>query len=107
MDIRPDILIIIIGSALVTAIPRIAPMVLLSRIALPAWLRAWLGAVPVAILAALLASELLVPGGRIAGPSGYPALLAILPVLVITALTRSLMGAVIAGMLTISLLRAL
>lgn len=107
MDIRPDILIIVIGSALVTAIPRVIPMVLLSRIALPPWLRAWLGAVPVAILAALLASELLVPGGRLVPPSGYPALIAILPVLLISALTRSLMGAVIAGMLTISLLRTL
>ena len=105
MDIRPEILIIIIGSAIVTAIPRIAPMVLLSRMVLPAWLQAWLGAVPVAILAALLATELLVPGGHFAPPSENPALIAILPVLAIAAGTRSLMGAVVAGILTIALLR--
>ena len=74
--------------------------------ALPDWLRTWLGAVPVAILAALLATELLVTDGHFVHAQGVPALIALLPVLAITALTRSLMGAVVAGMLTVALLRA-
>lgn len=107
MEIRPDILIIVIASALVTAIPRVAPLILLSRTALPAWLRVWLNAVPVAILAALLATELLVSEGRLVPLAGNPALLAILPVLAIASRTRSLLGAVAAGILTIALLRHL
>ena len=103
MEVRPEILIIIIGSALVTALPRVVPMILLSRTSLPAWLRTWLGAVPVAILAALLGTELLVTNQSLVGADRIP--IAIVPVLVIAATTRSLMGAVLAGMLTVSLLR--
>jgi branched-subunit amino acid transport protein len=105
MEIRPEILIIVIGSALVTAGPRVIPLVLLSRISLPAWLREWLGAVPIAILAALLATELLTSGGRLVPLAGNLALLAIFPVLGIAYRTRSLLGAVAAGVLTIALLR--
>lgn len=105
MEARPEILIIIIGSAIVTALPRVIPMILLSRLDLPAWLRTWLGAVPVAILAALLATELLVSNQHLVGAEGIPMLIAIVPVLLIVATTRSLMGAVVAGMLTVSLLR--
>jgi branched-subunit amino acid transport protein len=105
MDVRPEILIIIIGSALVTAIPRVLPMVLLSRVFIPQWLRTWLGAVPVAILAALLVSELLLVGGQFAPSESLPRLVAILPVLLVAARTRSLIGAVFAGILTIALLR--
>ena len=105
MEVRPDILIIIIVSAIVTALPRVIPMVLLSRVTLTHWLRMWLGAVPAAILAALLATELLVANQRLVGAEAIPTLIAIVPVLVVVAITRSLMGAVIAGILTVSLLR--
>ena len=59
MDVRPEILALILASAAVTALPRVLPLVLLSRIALPQWLVAWLGFVPIAVLAALLAIGLL------------------------------------------------
>ena len=81
-------------------------MVLLSRINLSQWLRIWLAAVPVAILAALLATELLIANGQFVGAGGIAALIAIAVVLVICARTQSLMGAVIGGVLTIALLRA-
>lgn len=105
MEIRSEILIIIIGSALVTAGPRVLPLILLSRIPLPAWLRQWLGAVPVAILSALLATELLTSGGRLLPLAGNVALLAIVPVLAIAYARRSLLGAVAAGVLCIAVLR--
>jgi branched-subunit amino acid transport protein len=105
MEIRPEILIIVIGSALVTAAPRVLPLILLSRISLPLWLRQWLGAVPVAILSALLATELLTSGGRLLPLAGNAALLAIVPVMVIAYATRSLLGAVVAGVLVVALLR--
>jgi branched-subunit amino acid transport protein len=104
MDIRPEILIVILGGALVTVIPRVLPLAVLSRLALPEWLREWLAHVPVAILAALLAAELALDrGALVLKPHD---LIAVVPVLAIITLTRSLIGAVVAGVATMALLRA-
>ena len=96
MGVRPEILALILACAAVTALPRVLPLVLLSRIALPQWLVAWLGYVPIAVLAALLAIEVLIVEGKPA-LSGNPAVLAILPALAVATLTRSLIGTVVAG----------
>jgi branched-subunit amino acid transport protein len=80
----------------VTAVPRVVPLVLLSKIDLPRWLLAWLAYVPVAVLAALLAIEVLVVEGKPA-LTDNPALLAIVPALAVAGLTRSLIGTVLAG----------
>lgn len=104
MELRPDILIVILGGAAVTVIPRVAPLVVLARLALPDWLRRWLAYVPVAILSALLATELLVDGGTLAFK--WRELAAIVPVFLLAATTRSLLGAVGAGVVTIAVLRA-
>ncbi|SIR36901.1 Branched-chain amino acid transport protein (AzlD) [Paenibacillus macquariensis] len=63
MDIRWNILIIIMGSALVTLIPRVLPLVVLSRFQLPNGLIRWLQHIPVAVMAALIAQELLIQRG--------------------------------------------
>lgn len=97
MDIRPELLALILACAAVTAVPRVLPLVLLAKIELPRWLRAWLAYVPVAVLAALLAIEVFVVDGKPALSTGNPSLLAIVPALVVAAFTRSLIGTVIAG----------
>jgi branched-subunit amino acid transport protein len=89
MEIRSEFLALVLACALVTAVPRVLPLVALSRVALPPWLAAWLRYVPIAVLAALLATELLA-----AGRSGLPAIAA---ALVVAVLTRSLLGTVAAG----------
>jgi branched-subunit amino acid transport protein len=86
MDIRPEFLGLIAACALVTALPRVLPLVVLSRLRLPAPLVEWLGYVPIAVLSALLALELH------AVPSP-----AILPALAIAWFTRSLLATVAAG----------
>jgi len=48
MDIRPEFLGLVLACALVTAVPRVLPLVVLSRLRLPAWLVDWLGYVPIA-----------------------------------------------------------
>jgi len=106
MDIRPEVLIIVAGCALVTLLPRIAPLLLLARAGLPGWALTWLKQVPVAILSALLATELLLEKGALL-PLANPNAIAILPVLVVAALTRSLIGSVLAGIVSMALLRAL
>lgn len=97
MDVRPEILALILACAAVTAAPRVLPLVLLSRITLPGWLLGWLSFVPIAVLAALLAIEVLMVDGKPAVSSTNSALLAILPALVVAGFTRSLIGAVVAG----------
>jgi branched-subunit amino acid transport protein len=97
MDVRPEILALILACAAVTIVPRVLPLVLLSRIALPAWVLAWLAYVPVAVLAGLLALEVLVVDGKPAVTIANPALLAILPALAVAALTRSLIATAVAG----------
>jgi branched-subunit amino acid transport protein len=57
MDIRPEIAWLVLACAAVTALPRVLPLVALSRVTLPDALMAWLRHVPVAVLAALLAIE--------------------------------------------------
>jgi branched-subunit amino acid transport protein len=106
MEIREYVLIIALGAAAVTLPPRVLPLLLLARIALPAWLRIWLAQVPVAILAALLAQEILLEGGRLVPFTQNLAAAAIVPVLLVAALTRSLIGAVVVGVATMAVLRA-
>jgi branched-subunit amino acid transport protein len=89
MEIRPEFLALVLACAAVTAIPRVLPLVALSRVQLPAWLLDWLRYVPVAVLSALLAIELLA-GGR----AGLPAIAAAFAV---AFLTRSLLGTAVAG----------
>ena len=98
MDIRPDFLALVLACAAATAVPRVLPLVLLAKIELPRWLLAWLAYVPVAVLAALLALEVLVVDGRPAVSLHNPSLLAIVPALAVAAFTRSLIGTVIAGL---------
>jgi len=97
MDVRPEILALILACAAVTAVPRVLPFVLLAKIELPRWLLAWLAYVPVAVLAGLLAIEVLMIDGRPAVAVANPALVAIVPALFIASLTRSLIATVLAG----------
>jgi len=89
MEIRPEFLALVLACAAVTAVPRVLPLVALSRLALPRWLLEWLRYVPVAVLSALLAIELLS-----SGRAGLPVIAAAFAV---AFLTRSLLGTAVAG----------
>lgn len=97
MDIRPDFLALVLACALVTALPRVLPLAVLSRFSLPPWLLDWLGYVPIAVLSALAAIEVLVPGGQGLLLRGNPAIPAIVAAFVVAALTRSLLLPVALG----------
>ena len=96
MDIRPEIALLVLGCALVTMLPRVLPLVVLSRVQLPARVAQWLGYVPIAVLSALLSIELLGTGG--------PGFVAIAPALIIAVLTESLLATVIVGVASYGLL---
>ena len=102
----------IVGMGLVTYLPRLAPLLVLSRRGaserpLPPWVARWLGYVPAAVLAAMLVPSLLVAEGRahLAWDNLY--LWAALPTAWIAWKTRSLVGAVTAGVALVALGRLL
>ena len=59
MEVRWEVLLIILGGAIMTFLPRTFPLIVLSKIEIPDWGMRWLKYIPVAILTALLAQELL------------------------------------------------
>ncbi|MFF2907891.1 AzlD domain-containing protein [Paenibacillus sp. NPDC057934] len=105
MEIRLDIFLIIVGAALVTFIPRVLPLMLLSRITIPEWGMRWLNNIPIAVMAALIAQELFIQDDKLAGFSHSAEWIAALPTFWIAIKTRSLLGTVIAGILSLMVLR--
>jgi branched-subunit amino acid transport protein len=105
MEVRWSIFLIILGTALVTFIPRVLPIAILSRIELPGWTMRWLSYVPIAVMAALVGQELLLHNGKLVPLQNNLELIAALPAFLIAILTRSLLGTVVAGIIAIMVLR--
>ncbi|HEY4566026.1 AzlD domain-containing protein [Planococcaceae bacterium Storch 2/2-2] len=94
-----NILIIIIGGMIVTALPRILPIAILSQMELPSWFMNWLKFIPIAILTAILVQEL-VPLGE--GETWNPNhLFATVVSFIVGFWTKSLLWTVIAGVGTV------
>ena len=94
----PDYLWLILGMGIVTYLPRVLPLLVLAQRNLPQGFLDWLGLIPVAILAALLAPGLLVSGAERSLDLGKPELFAAIPTLLFALRTRSLGGSVLLGM---------
>ncbi len=93
----------LLGVSVVTLIPRVLPLIVLSKIELPEWGMRWLNHIPIAVMSALLAQELLVSNGSFApSPQG---LIAALPAFVVAFISRSLLATVITGLVAMMLLR--
>ena len=97
---------LIILMALVTFIPRVLPILLLSRRELPDSVTLWLSYVPVAVLAALLAPALFAPDGTVNFAfEANPAFWIAIPVFAIAHFSKNLFFTVLTGMVLIALLR--
>jgi len=98
-----NILITIVISALVTALMRTVPILLLSRFRLAQGLQQWLSFIPAAMMAAIVSAELL---GKPALTSGglSISLLAAVAAIATGILTRSLFATIIVGMVAFSAL---
>ncbi len=92
----------ILGMALVTYLPRLLPVWLLSSRSLPPLVTAWLRFVPVAVLSAMLLPSLLLDGKQIDLGAGNLYLIAAIPTLLVAWKTRSMFAAVIVGMLVVA-----
>ena len=112
-DIIPlDQLLLIFGMAVVTYVSRVSPLLLLSSKELNPQLMRWLEMVPPAVLAALLAPEILLHSSDGGGKTLFLCadnlfLLAAIPTAIVGWLTKNFFGTVAVGMGTVALLRQL
>ena len=106
MSVNVTILIIILGCAVVTIIPRITPFILVRNMKLPATFIKWLSFIPVCIFTALIVDSFIIQeAGMIA--IDWLVLLAILPTLAVAIWTKSLALTVIVGVITMAVVRFL
>ncbi|MBS0849322.1 AzlD domain-containing protein [Citrobacter sp. JGM124] len=101
-----DIILAIILCAVLTALMRTLPVILLSRFRLAITVRQWLGFIPAAIMSALIAAELITKPALTSGGISLSLIAALIATLA-GALSRSLFITVISGMVSYSLLRYL
>lgn len=94
-----DFLLLMLAMGAVTYLPRMLPLVMLSRRTLPPWFAEWLELIPAAILSALIAPTLFAQSNPRIFSFGKIELLAALPTLLFALKTRSLAGTVVVGML--------
>lgn len=93
-----DYLYLMLAMGAVTYLPRMLPLVLLSRRKLPVWLAEWLELIPAAILSALIAPTLFAGSNPRFLSLGKPELIAAIPTLLFALKTHSLAGTVLVGM---------
>ncbi|MEQ8964748.1 MAG: AzlD domain-containing protein [Azospirillaceae bacterium] len=99
------VFLIILGMTAVTYLPRLLPALLLSSRRLPRPVEIWLGYVPAAVLAAMLAPTLVLRDGAIALGFDNLFLWAAVPTTLVAIATRSLFATVLAGMAVVAATR--
>lgn len=105
MEVRWEVLIVILGSALVTFLPRVLPLMIMSRFSMPQWVMQWLGYVPVAVMAALVAQEVLTRDGEIYMSWTNLELWTAIVTFIASVISRSLLVTVLTGVIVLMLLR--
>lgn len=104
---QDTILIVILGMGAINFALRFIPMAALSRITLPHPIMRWLSYIPISVMGALFAKEVLLPSQNyspmIANPGIYGALIS----MATFKLTKSFLGSTLAGVGSFLLLRAL
>ena len=83
---------------LVTSLPRILPLVILSKVTIPPLFLQWLKFIPVAVLASLLAPEIFLTDGTLNVSMLNPFLLASIPCFAVALHFRNLFITVFTGM---------
>lgn len=102
-----QVIAVIVGMAIINFALRFAPLALLSRMTLPQPVLRWLSFIPISVMGALVANEVLRPGGSWQAPVTNPSLYAAVITMLVFRFTRSFLGATIAGMASFVALSAL
>jgi branched-subunit amino acid transport protein len=84
---------------------RFPPIAIFSRVEMPRPVLRWLSFVPISLMGALVASEVLRPGGAWVNPISSPSLYAAVVTGLVFRASRSFLGATIAGMASFVLIQ--
>ena len=96
---------VILGMALLNYAVRFPPIAIVSRIDLPKPVMRWLSFIPIAVMGALVAGEVLRPAGQWSHPLTGPNLYAAVITAIVFKYTRSFLGATVAGMASFVILQ--
>ncbi len=99
-------LLLILGCAFVTWVPRVIPFAIVRNVKLPDVVLRWLAYIPVCILSALVIESFIDAEGKIV-TLDWLNVAAFLPTLMVALYTKSLSKTVVAGVLTMAALRYL
>jgi branched-subunit amino acid transport protein len=105
VEISGYILAVIVGISIVTFIPRVVTLIHHIKNEITNLGLDWLKHVPVAVMAALLAQELLLSEQVFSIKDNALNLVAALPAFLVAIFTRSLLGTVMIGVLSLMILR--
>lgn len=102
---QTEVVMIIIGMAIVTYIPRFLPLMILTKFEMPPLIKTWLSFVPVAVLSALLFPGIfLSEQGNVDISFSNHFLLASFPCVLVAIKFRSMVLTIITGMVTVFIL---
>lgn len=102
--ISSQMILLLLGCALVTWIPRVLPFIFVRKMTLPSVVMCWLSYIPVCILSALVITNLFDTSGPIV-TIHWPIFFAFLPTLFIAIWTKSLSITVLVGIVCMALIR--
>ncbi|PTD94452.1 branched-chain amino acid transporter AzlD [archaeon SCG-AAA382B04] len=98
-----EIVVIIIGMGLVTYIPRMMPLVIISKLELPEYIELWFEFIPVSILTILLTLNF-ISYNQSNFNINSNMIIASLPTILVATKTKSLIKTVIVGILAMAIL---
>ncbi|MGE7020526.1 AzlD domain-containing protein [Solibacillus cecembensis] len=98
------IVLVILGCAVVTWLPRILPFVFVKNVKMPDVVLRWLAYIPVCILSALVIEGMFVKEAQLV-TIDWLHLCAFIPTLLVALVTKSLSKTVVAGVITMAALR--
>lgn len=96
---------VILGGCIVTVLPRVLPITVLSKVKLNKTIEDFLTYIPISILAALIAAELLTTNNKISIMGNSLELLAAIPTVLVAVKKNELLLTVIVGVIAIAVLR--
>ncbi|WP_297428762.1 AzlD domain-containing protein [Clostridium sp.] len=98
---------VILGGCIVTVLPRILPITILSKIKLNKRVEEFLAYIPISILAALIAVELFTVDNKFSIDGNFFELIAAIPTILVAIKKNDLLLTVIVGIISIAVLRFL
>ncbi|MFD1779178.1 AzlD domain-containing protein [Fredinandcohnia salidurans] len=104
MSLNVSILLIIVGSAIVTFIPRVIPFIVIRKIGLPKIVIKWLSFIPICIFTALIVDSFIIQDESLLSID-WRVLATIIPTLIVAIWTKSLSVTVIVGIVCMATIR--